>query len=259
MHRYPSVREYSPWNEPNLAKHPRNYDPRRIATYYRTLRTLCGSCRLLGADVVDNSSLGRWMRAYLRQFGPGRKPKIWGLHNYVDVNSTSRWGTETMLRVAPGQIWFTETGAIISRRKPQGTGPDDRRRLIRTGAGRAAAAMERVFKLAAMSPRIGRVYIYHWRGGGRSSWDSGLVSPGGTPRPSYDVFAHEARLAAGTADPPPAEPAPPAPAPAPPAEPPAPPQDLGSVLACLLGSHPDCPPPASPSVAALALPASRGG
>jgi hypothetical protein len=195
MRRYPLVREYSPWNEPNLAIHPQNYNPRRIATYYRTLRALCPSCRVLGADVVDNSSLGHWMSAYLRQFAPGRAPRSWGLHNYVDVNSTSRWGTRTMLRLAPGVIWFTETGAIVSRAKPTKTDRPDRRLLIRTGPQRAVAATKRVFELAAMSPKITRVYIYHWRASTRSSWDSALVTAGGTLRPSFDVFADEARLA----------------------------------------------------------------
>ncbi|MEA2221294.1 MAG: hypothetical protein QOJ35_3920 [Solirubrobacteraceae bacterium] len=195
MRRYRNVREYSPWNEPNIAVQPRNYDPRRIATYYRTLRSLCPHCLVLGADVVDNSSLGRWMRSYVAVFPRGSAPRLWGLHNYVDVNSTSRWGTETMLRVAPGQIWFTETGAIISRAKPTKTAGGDRRLLIRTGSGRAVAATERVFTLARSDPRITRVYIYHWRADRRTSWDSALVSAKGTPRASFDVFARQARLA----------------------------------------------------------------
>jgi hypothetical protein len=238
MRRYPAVREYSPWNEPNIGIQPQNYDPRRIAAYYRTLRSLCHACTLLGADVVDNSSLGRWMSAYLRVFSPGAAPKVWGLHNYVDVNSTSSWGTRTMLRLAPGQVWFTETGAIISRGKPIGPARFDRRRLIRTGAARSVAAMKRVFTLAAISPRISRVYIYHWRAGGRTSWDSALVSAKGTPRPSFDVFSSQARLAApresGPAAPPTRVPA----APQPP--PPPPPHGLASVLACLLGLSQDC-------------------
>jgi hypothetical protein len=107
-----------------------------------------------------------------------------------------------MLRLAPGEIWFTETGAVIARQKPS-EGKPDRRRLIRTGSRRAAAATRRVFTLAKMSPRITRVYIYHWRAGGRTSWDSALLSEAGTPRASFDVFARQARLAAGL----PAEPA----------------------------------------------------
>ncbi len=195
MRRYSDVREFSPWNEPNLAVHPQNSNPRRIAAYYRALRSLCRACKVLGADVVDNSRLGSWMRAYLGVFEPGRAPKLWGLHNYVDVNSTSRWGTRTMLRLAPGVVWFTETGAIVSRAKPTKTENGDRRLLIRTGPRRAVAATKRVFELAKMSPRISRVYIYHWRAGRTSSWDSALVTAKGTLRPSFDVFARQARLA----------------------------------------------------------------
>lgn len=198
MRRYRQVREYSPWNEPNLAVHPQNYDPRRIATYYRSLRKLCRACKVLGADVVDNSRLERWMHAYLKVFQPGKAPRLWGLHNYVDVNSTSRWGTETMLRLAPGLVWFTETGAIVSRAKPTKTDPSDRRLLIRTGPHRAVAATKRVFTLAATSPRVTRVYIYHWRASRKTSWDSALVTAKGTLRPSFDVFASQARRAAGT-------------------------------------------------------------
>lgn len=195
MRRYRHVREYSPWNEPNIAVHPQNANPRRIAAYYRSLRMLCPACKVLGADVVDNSRLGEWMRAYLRAFAPGKAPRLWGLHNYVDVNSTSRWGTETMLRLAPGLVWFTETGAIVRRATPTKTDRKDRRLLIRTGPHRAVAATERVFELAATSPRVSRVYIYHWRAGRTSSWDSALVTEKGTLRPSFDVFAREARLA----------------------------------------------------------------
>ncbi len=195
MRRYRQVREFSPWNEPNLAIHPQNYNPRRIASYYRTLRSLCPNCKVLGADVVDNSRLGSWMRSYLKTFAVGRAPKLWGLHNYVDVNSTSRWGTETMLRLAPGIVWFTETGAIVNRAKPTKTEDGDRRLLIRTGPRRAVAATKRVFELARTSPRVTRVYIYHWRASRGSSWDSALVTAKGTLRPSFDVFASQARLA----------------------------------------------------------------
>ncbi|MEY2442503.1 MAG: hypothetical protein QOJ46_1929 [bacterium] len=195
MRRYKQVREFSPWNEPNLAVHPQNYNPRRIASYYRVLRSLCRACKVLGADVVDNSRLEDWMRAYVKVFAAGSAPKLWGLHNYVDVNSTSSWGTRTMLRVAPGLIWFTETGAIISRAKPTKTGNGDRRLLIRTGPRRAVAATKRVFELARSSPRITRVYIYHWRADRGTSWDSALVTAKGTLRPSFDVFAGQARLA----------------------------------------------------------------
>jgi hypothetical protein len=196
-HRYPDVREFSPWNEPNIAKQKHNYDPQRIASYYHVLRRMCPACKVLGADVVDTSSLERWMRSYLREFPRDQRPKLWGLHNYVDVNSDSSWGTQTMRRFAPGEIWFTETGAIVRRQAPTPDGQHDRRLTIRTGAARAVSATKRVFALAATSPRITRVYIYHWKASSQGSWDSALVAPNGQLRPSFDVFAAQARLALG--------------------------------------------------------------
>ncbi len=193
-HRYPHVREYSPWNEPNIAIRKSNYDPRKIASYYDVLRRMCPACKVLGADVVDTSSLDRWMRSYLREFPRDRRPKLWGLHNYVDVNSDSSWGTRTMRRLAPGEIWFTETGAIVRRKEPTTTGKDDRRLKIRIGGARALEATKRVFRLARTSPRITRVYIYHWKATKSGSWDSALVAPNGELRPSFDVFAEQARL-----------------------------------------------------------------
>ncbi|MEA2155199.1 MAG: hypothetical protein QOE11_1339 [Solirubrobacteraceae bacterium] len=203
-HRYPDVHEYSPWNEPNLAIHPANSDPRKIASYYRALRRMCPNCSVLGADVVDTSSLDRWMRAYLREFPHDARPKLWGLHNYVDVNSSSSWGTQTMRRLAPGEIWFTETGAIVRRATPTSNGAHDRRLTIKVGAARAVAATKRVFTLAATSPRITRVYIYHWKATRSGAWDSALVAPNGDLRPSFDVFAAQARLALGEPSPEPA-------------------------------------------------------
>ena len=191
--RFREVREYSPWNEPNMPRRTASNDPRRIAAFYRALRAGCPGCTVLGADVVDSSSLERWMRTYLRQFAPGRRPRVWGLHNYVDANSSSSWGTRTMLRLAPGRIWFTETGAVIRRSPPAGTARADRRHSIRAGHRYARAASRRVFTLARLSPRIDRVYVYHWRARASASWDSGLLSPGGTPRPAFAVFAAQAR------------------------------------------------------------------
>ena len=196
MRRYRHVREYSPWNEPNLATHARNNNPRRIATYYRTLRGLCPRCKVLGADVVDSSTLAKWMREYLAAFAPGTRPRLWGLHNYVDVNSNSRLGTQTMLRLAPGQIWFTETGAIFKRRTTVAVKPGvfDRRTLMRVGASRSVAATKRVFTLARSSRRISRVYVYHWRAGSDTAWDSALLAENGTPRAALDTFAQQAKL-----------------------------------------------------------------
>jgi hypothetical protein len=197
--RYPQVREYSPWNEPNISVRKAGNDPARVAAFYRALRAGCPSCKVLGADVVDSSTLDDWIRAYVRQFAGRPQPKYWGLHNYVDANSASSWGTRTMLRLTRGELWFTETGGVY-RRGPGTTIPrTDRRHSIRAGANRAATAMRRVFNLAAISPRIRRVFVYHWRADRRGLWDSALLSARGTPRPAFDVFERELQRGADAA------------------------------------------------------------
>ena len=202
MRRYRSVREYSPWNEPNLAMHPQNSDPRRIADVLPLAAHGCArAARVLGADVVDNSRLGTLdERLPARSSRPAAAPRLWGLHNYVDVNSTSRWGTrDDAAPRARRRSGSPRRARSSPRQKPTKTGSTaDRRLLIRTGAARAVAATKRVFELAAMSPRITRVYIYHWRAGRHD--ELGLrarPSEAGTLRPSFDVFARQARLAAG--------------------------------------------------------------
>ena len=57
----------------------------------------------------------------------------------------------------------------------------------------AAKVTEFVFaRLARLSSRIKRVYIYQWNGPGpKATWDSGLIGPNGSPRPAYDVFVRQ--------------------------------------------------------------------
>jgi hypothetical protein len=59
-----------------------------------------------------------------------------------------------------------------------------------------------VFRLAALSPRVRRIYLYHWMPSTAKlpSWDSALVDKRGKPRPAYNVlktfvrkFAREAK------------------------------------------------------------------
>jgi hypothetical protein len=51
--------------------------------------------------------------------------------------------------------------------------------------GRAARAVRHAFKLAALVPRVRRVYIYNWRYDGNERWDSGLISREGVERRAY--------------------------------------------------------------------------
>ena len=47
-----------------------------------------------------------------------------------------------------------------------------------------------MFKLAALSPRVRRIYFYHWQPSRDRlpTWDSALVDPRGKPRPAYEVL-----------------------------------------------------------------------
>jgi hypothetical protein len=66
----------------------------------------------------------------------------------------------------------------------------------------AAKATKQVFKLAALSHRVRRIYIYHWmpQKVRLPTWDSALVDRRGKPRPAYTVLKRfirrYARLAA---------------------------------------------------------------
>jgi hypothetical protein len=46
-----------------------------------------------------------------------------------------------------------------------------------------------VFRLAALSSRVKRIYFYHWTPPTTpgATWDSALLGPTGAPRPAYSV------------------------------------------------------------------------
>jgi hypothetical protein len=176
--RYPWVHELTTWNEANHKRvQPTGTRPVRTAALYRELRRQCsdGSCRAVAVDILLTRSrrTWSWIRAFRRHAGPGRH--IWGLHNYPDVNRHSSRYTRRFLRMVPGEVWFTETGGIVRFG-----------RSWHRNEGRAARAVRFVFRLAALSPRIKRVYVYNWRASARNRrWDSGLTAPSGLPRPGY--------------------------------------------------------------------------
>jgi len=92
-----------------------------------------------------------------------------------------------MLRAVKGTIWFTETGGLVQRY--QRKRPGKRARWVRHSLRHAADATRHVFRLAALSPRIRRVYLYHWMPATAkgATWDSALINRWGRPRPAYRV------------------------------------------------------------------------
>jgi hypothetical protein len=170
--RYPHVREFSPWNEPNAIEQPFYRKPGRAALYFNAMRKECRQCTVLAGELKDGTSMLPWLSVYKRYV---RGAKVWALHNYKDA-TRARGGTAEFLRAVRGSVWLTETGGIRARGGLKGQ----------------AQAVRRVFALARSSRRIRRVYFYQWRyDGGR--WDSAFLSKGGKRRPAFYALRAELR------------------------------------------------------------------
>lgn len=179
--RYPGVRVYLAWNEANHCSQPTCHRPERAAEYFDALVDNCAECTVVAADVLDTSDMVSWLKAFRRH--ARHTPKVWGLHNYLDANRFRTSGTKAMLKAVKGDIWFTETGGLV-KRKNQAAIP------FPDSPEHAAKATTWVLdRLATLSPRIRRVYLYHFQNQGpKSTWDSGILDRKGRPRPAYKVL-----------------------------------------------------------------------
>jgi hypothetical protein len=179
--RYPWVTDYASWNEANHCGEPTCHRPALVAAYWRKLTRECPSCRILAAEVLDMPNMTSWVKAFRR--AAKREPRYWGMHNYLDANRLRTTGTRRLLKTVRGQVWFTETGGIVSR-------TNRRKVTFPESAEHAATATRFLFDdLIPLSRRITRVYLYHWNSyPGPSTWDSGLIGPSGKPRPAYRVL-----------------------------------------------------------------------
>jgi Glycosyl hydrolase catalytic core len=185
---YPWVKTYSAWNEINHKSQPTFKKPKLAAQYYNALQKGArkGKYRVMAADVLDNGGVS--ISRYLREMRPHLKgsPKLWGLHNYGDVNYNRSGATRTMLRTVPGEVWMTETGGIV-KLLPQ----------LKNNAKRAASRTRTMFKLAnkydtkrkGFRSKITRLFVYTWYGEKSTArFDAGLVNADGSPRPAFNVF-----------------------------------------------------------------------
>jgi len=191
--RFPWVRTYSAWNEVNHISQPTFRSPRLAVRYYRVLRreSRRRRFRVMAADVLDTSNMRSYVRSFLR-LAPGR-PRLWGLHNYQDVNHITSADTRALLEAVPGEVWLTETNGVV---KLGNSAHFD------YSPSRAARRTRWMFRLArryeprrrGLRSRITRVFVYRWFGAARDAWfDAGLVDFGGAPRPAYYVVRRYAR------------------------------------------------------------------
>jgi hypothetical protein len=186
---YPQTRTFGAWNEANHESQPIANNPRRAAQYFLALRKVCRSCRIVALDVLDQKDMVSYTRAFDR-FDKG-KARIFGLHNYGDVNRRRTSGTRDLLRVARGEVWLTETGGILKFG-----------RAFPRSLSRQARATKYMFSMVSkydsrqrgLRGRITRLYNYQWTGASRGArFDAGLVNPNGSQRPAYRQFKKSAR------------------------------------------------------------------
>jgi hypothetical protein len=179
--RYPWVRDWLVWNEANHPASPTARRPRRAAQLFDAAARNCRGCQIVAADVLDIANMAWWLKRF-RTFARHR-PRIWGLHNYGDANGLKTKSTPKLLALTRGKIWFTETGGVVVRRTFVG------RRVLHTyrySLRHAARSTAHALKLSCLSPRIARVYLYHWQPPVKvTNWDSGLLDRRGHPRPAY--------------------------------------------------------------------------
>jgi hypothetical protein len=174
---YPYVKTFAPWNEVNHVSQPTYRKPGLAATYYKAMKSVCKRCTVMAADVLDSSNVKTYLRGFQRATkGKGR---IWGLHNYKDVNRRQNKGIRNVSAVTKGQIWLTETGGFVQF-KSSGFSYSPKR---------AAARTKYMFSLARKYKRVTRIYVYRWFGERRSArFDAGLVGPNGGSRPGLTQF-----------------------------------------------------------------------
>ena len=186
---FPRVRTYSPWNEVNHASQPTARRPDVAVRYYRVVRANCRGCRIVAADVLDSRGVHDYLREFTRR-APGA-PRLWGLHNYGDVNRKTDSQTRSVLDLVPGEVWLTETGGIVHFGK---SFPYSEARAANRTSYLLELANRYTRKRKGLRSRVTRMYIYQWHGAPRGTrFDSGLTDPNGKARRAYYVVRKKAR------------------------------------------------------------------
>jgi hypothetical protein len=185
---FPWVNEFSPWDEATHATQPTEHHPKLAAEYYNELASHCPGCEITAPDILDSDgNVEAWVDEFLQTARP--YPKIWPFNPYNSAATDNPVLVERFLAATRGQVWFSEVGGVVWWRF--------KGKLIDHGVAYAARVAKNVFSLARLSPRITRVYYYHWRSPGtpksarKATWDAGLVSSNGAARPALLVVAKE--------------------------------------------------------------------
>jgi hypothetical protein len=192
--RWPSVTEFGPWNEANVASQPPARSPQAAAQFYNAMVAACPSCTILGAELLDSTDAANYVRA-MQPF-LATAPKAWGIHNYEDVNHLRTSGTDAIRAVTTGELWLTEGAGLVRYF-------DGQRVTYPYDEARAADATRFMFDyIDSHLDRVTRLYYYGLqnRNANDDNFDTMLLRRNGAKRPAYDIVASRlGRLLPGVA------------------------------------------------------------
>ena len=187
------VKDWGVWNEANHKSQPTEKKPQRAADFYKAFRAFrCKDCKIVALDVLDQAGVEKYIARWLKAAGSaGRKAKVFGIHNYSQVNrritakkASNRYpGTARIIKAVrkknkKAKFWYTETGGLA---KFGGSFPCDKQRQ--------ASRTKFMFDMLKTYDRdVERLYSYNWFGANCVSFDAGLVEEDGTVRPAYAQF-----------------------------------------------------------------------
>ena len=188
--RYPFVKEYLTWNEANHRGQPTWNHPKLVGRYYDILRNNCRECTIVGpvgARLDRDARLGQAGRegrqAPHRHLGAPQLHRRQPLPHARHALAAARDEGEDLVH--------RDRRAGAPRQRLDGSSSPSRRK-------HAVKATRWVLKLARLSPRVRRVYFYHWTAPAPdATWDSALIGPARPPaarlRGRADVRAPAAR------------------------------------------------------------------
>lgn len=189
------VRDWGVWNEANHKSQPTAKNPKRAADFYKAFKRMCKGCKVVALDVLDQAGVERYIARWMKAAGSaGRSAKIFGIHNYSQVNrritakkaSGTYPGTARIIKAVrkknkKAKFWYTETGGLASFGD-----------AFKCDKQRQASRTKFMFDMIKTYDKdVERLYSYNWFGtgnGGCDGFDAGLVESNGAVRPAYASF-----------------------------------------------------------------------
>ncbi len=192
------VTTWGAWNEANHSSQPTSHHPERAAQFFLELRTACGGCTIVAADVLTQgsprstgvASYRGWLGRFYRALGTKRAlATLVGIHNYGELVSAAGPGisrdlTRFVRRYARhARFWITESGGIAANRSRS------------CSEARQVTGTRRMFSHARALAKDGvaRLYLYNWTAADCDGLhDSGLIRADGSARPALAIVQAEA-------------------------------------------------------------------